>query len=171
MRELILGGLVIPREAGLRLTQEYDTEDAVHEVRMNGGELRRQQTWGNKIRTTIRGSNGLIPVGLDGLDFTQPLLLSCIRVKAVTSPAFNIAITPNRRSDAGSTPLGFARIGRTWQRTDLSMNGDIAELAQVPGASLYQVKYWPEFLCFATRPRETGDVGLGFDWSFTAREI
>jgi len=170
MRELIVGGLVIPREAGLVIDQDYTWEEPVFQARMVDGDLKQQQSYAAKLNTTVRGRFGLIPSGLDGLDFAVPMTLSCIRARAVTSQSHNIVITANRRSDAGSEPMGFAQVGRRWEPTPLVMNGDTAQLTQVPGATLYQVKYFPEILAYVTRPVEKGPVGKAFEWSFNARE-
>lgn len=170
MRELLIDGIPIPREAGLEITQSYDWDEPVSETRMVDGAARQQQSYAAKLVTTVRGRNGLMPVGLSDLDYSQPMLLSCIRLMGATSTSRLIAITPNRRSDPGSDPIGFARVGRTWVPTPCAMAGDIAQLDAVAGATLYQVKWLPEFLAYIRRPREDGSVGRPFEWSFTARE-
>lgn len=171
VRSLILGGVEVPLLAALEIRQAYEPLQATNRRRMADGSAKQRTRWSGKRRTTLSG-RGVIPLGLDALDYSQPLTLSCIEGVGICSASPNIVLPAARRADAGSEPFGRARIGHEWHATPVNMVGHTAELTPVAGAIQYQAVYFPELLVFADPPQESkGGRGPDFSWQLTAEEV
>ena len=166
-----LGGVSIPAEAHHGLSQDYEILRAVSRVRMSDGTLKQQQAWGGKLKTTIQGK-GWLPAALDGIDYSQPLLLKCGQGQAISSASNAIALPSARRSDAFHAPTGYAIVSGKHVSTGLSVLADTATLDVVSGATQYGVVYYPEITVYADPPETSGDLVTGdYSWSLTAEEI
>lgn len=166
---LILGGVEIVLDAVGTLQQSYQPIGGSSLLRMQSGKGIKQTHW-QKLSTTIQG-DGWLPPGLMDLDYSQPLLLSCIAPRSVVGIGTALPLPAARRSDAGYTPQGLALVGRQWVATAVSMSGDTANLTPVSGASRYQALYYPELTVYADEPQEEMDVtGAAHRWSLTAEE-
>lgn len=174
-RNLIIGGITVPLHAVLEgIQQTYDPLQARSRGRLADGSLQQRTTWSGKVATSIRG-RGVIPAGLQGLDYTQPLVISCVAHRAITSAGRVITLPAARRSDAGSLPYGRAEVMRgntpQWVDTGIDVVDDVATLTEVPGAVRYQAVYFPEITVFADPPAESKDGhGTVFGWQITAEE-
>lgn len=168
-RKLIIGGIEIIQPAAFKLSQNYTPVQAVSRVRMMSGALTQQTAWRNKVQTVISG-DGIAPAGFDLIDFSAPVLIKCIAEESITSSSNVFTIPTNRRADYGVA--GRALVGNRMVNTDVTMDGDEATLATVPGALAYQAYYWPELLCFADPPTKTrGARTNDYGWVFEAEEI
>lgn len=169
MRTLVINGLAIALPSALQLEQEYNPVQAVSRIRMSDGSLQQQVAWHGKISTQISGS-GVMPLGLQGLDYLSPVTIQCIAERIIISASTMISIPSARRSDY---PVeGKALVSGQWQTTAVSMAADTATLTAVAGATQYQAIYWPELVCLLDPPREGRNARQSaYDWSITAEEI
>lgn len=170
LRTLEIGALVLPLHARHGLDQEYETIGGRAVLRFADGTGLVQQAW-SKLRTVISG-HGSVPPGLALLDTLNPLVLKCIKARSITAAGPSITLPAARRSDAGSTPRGFAQVGQQGIETAVNIVGNVATLTPVPGAELYWVTYYPQITVLCDPPRETGDVNAGqHGWTLTAEEV
>lgn len=173
MRIAELGGVPIPILALLPSGQTFDpmTRETIHP--MGDGSSEKQVLAGSvgKLRTTIRGE-GPIPPGLDGLDFTGPLLLKSGAGREITSTSNVITIPSARRGDAGYVPWGRAFVNDKPISTPVAMSVDEATLTIVTGASAYQVLWYPQFNVLVEGGlRKTEDLtGATVRWSLNMRQ-
>ena len=169
MRVLVIGGIEIPLNSSHNLSQTYEPQQAVTRIRMADGSLIQQISWGSKLLTTIDGS-GVIPSGLQMLDYTASIVIKCVAERAVTSASNVIDIPSERRSDY--PPEGRALLNGKWQSTPVSMSVDEATLTAVPGATQYQCIYWPELTCFCDPPSESRGVrNSDYGWTITGEQV
>jgi len=172
-----LGSVIVPVASAYELSQTYEPLGGFSTIRMLNGAALKQQNW-EKIGTTITG-RGVIPSGLEGLDYSLSQLMKCAADRAVTSTATVIVIPAERRTDPGFEHTGWAYTdpegkGRgLWQSTPIiSTIVDTVTLTPVVGASNYQVRYFPEFTVFAEKPSQNVDVHPhDQSWSLEAEQI
>lgn len=167
--DLIIGGVTIPRLAGLDLTQEYGevVSEAWH--RMGDGSLDVQENWAAKRSTTISGS-GWIPAAFSSINFSADVEISCIALEAVQGATTTLTLPAARRTDAG--PYGFAIVNGQEVPTSISIVTNTATLGAVTGASLYIVKYYPKFTAHCKRPRRgLSRSDATYSWSLEAEEV
>lgn len=168
-RVLVIGGIEIPIRASHQLSQNYTPIQAVSRARMMNGSLTQQSAWRGKLLTEISG-DGLVPSGLQLIDWSQPVIIKCIAERAVTSSSNVIPVHANRRSDYGVR--GRALVGTKLVDTPVSVTGDVATLTVVSDATAYQAYYWPEITCYSDGPEETrGARTADYGWSLIAEEI
>lgn len=168
-----LGGVAIPYEAHLNISQTYDVLQASTwpPVRMMNGDAKVQTAWGNKLTTVITG-RGWLPAAWDGLDYTQPLLLKCAGGRTIGSASNAISIPSARRSEAFYAPHGYAIVNGKQVESDVSMAGDTATVTVVSGATGYGVVYYPEITVYAKPNQAEIDLaGAEFGWRIEAEEI
>lgn len=170
---LKIGALSIPTLAALELAQEYPHLDPESIFRTVSGSGIKQMTW-RKQRIVTSGS-GWLPAGLDTLDTSAQMTLSCIVPRAVPADfATRQATLPAaRRSDAGHTPWGaaFMASGQSVS-TPATMAGDVATLDAVTGAVAYQAMYLPEFTVWPMRPTERGNRGdASYTWELVCEQV
>lgn len=171
VRQLIVGGVTVPVYAMIEISQRYEDISATYRSRVRSGSAKHRTIFSGKIRTVVAGS-GLIPAGLQTVDYTTSFTLSCIKHRGILSASPNIALPTTRRSDAGSEPYGRALAGDTWIETPAVMVGDTAQLTPVSGATQYQAIYFPEITVFADPPTEDKPQhGPTFGWSLIAEEV
>lgn len=172
-----LGTVIVPIQSAFTLSQTYEPLGGFTTIRMLNGAALKQQNW-EKIGTSIQGQ-GIIPSGLEGLDYSVSQLMKCAAPRAVTSIATVIVIPAERRTDIGFVPTGFAYVdpeGKNrglWQETPIiSIIVDTVTLTPVVGALNYQVRYFPEFLVFAEKPNQNIDVHPSDqNWTLEAEQV
>ena len=173
IRALILGGIEIPLDSVHSLNQVYDPRDVSSIHHMGDGGIQKQTLAGTigKIKTSISGS-GTIPVGLQGVTFSGPLLLKCHQHRAISSATRVITLPAARRGDTGSEPYGRAYVGNEWVATGIGVVGNTATLDEVTGATQYQAVYFPEITVIIEGggPRELRARGNKSSWSMTCWE-
>lgn len=169
MRSLIIGGIEIPIRASHVLSQSYTPIQATSRPRMADGTLKQQTSWGNKLETEI-SADGVMPAGLQSLDYSQSIIIKCVAERAISSGSNVITVPVARRADYGVE--GRAIVGNTLVKTPVVMAGDVATLTTVAGATLYQAIYWPELVCFCDPQSETRGVrSADYGWTFKGEEI
>ncbi len=169
MRNLVIGGIEIPVKSTHTLSQNYEPAQAVNRVRMGDGTLVQQTSWNDKLITTIDGS-GLIPPGIQSLDYSATVIIKCAAERAVSSSSNVIGLPSARRGDYA--PVGRALVDGMWQTTPCAMSVDEATLTVVAGATLYQAIYWPELICYCDPPSETRGVrNSSYGWSLVGEQL
>jgi len=169
MKVLVIGGIEIPQKSAHQLTQNYSPVQSVSRIRMGDGTLTQQSAWAGKTSTEI-SADGLIPAGINEIDYSQPVTIKCIAERVITSASNIIDIPIGRRADYGVE--GRALLDGLWQTTPVSMSVDQATLTIVVGATQYQAIYWPELSCYLDPPNETRDTRTSaYGWTITAEEI
>jgi hypothetical protein len=170
-RTFILGGLSLPFESHLDLNQDYDEERASTITRHCDGSARKQTAWRGKIKTKISG-RGWIPPGFGLLDFSAPLEMACIALRAVTAAGNVITIPAARRNDQGFEPFAYATVNGGKVDAALSLVGNVATVGAVSGAAFYTVCYYPKIQVYASDPTQRHDaIGDLYYWDFEAREV
>lgn len=173
LRTLILsdGTLTVrvPLQSAESLHQTYRPVEARYRDRMANGSLRQQVAWSGKVATEIRG-DGRQPQALDGLDYDQPIVISCVARRARQAAGPSIALPAARRADLA--PVGFAIVGGQLVATAMVMAGDTANLTPVTGAEAYQAHYFPILTVYAAPPEEEAESnGVVYGWRLSAEEI
>ena len=159
----------MPLHASLKLSQRYSPVQAVNRLRMANGRLAQQSTWLGKLETVIEGQ-GVMPVGLQMLDYSQSIVIKCQAEQVVTSTGNVITVATARRDDYGVE--GKALVNDRWQKTLVSMTGDVATLTTVTDATAYQAIYWPELVCFCDPPEQPRNLRTSdYSWTFKGEEI
>jgi hypothetical protein len=170
-RTFILGGLSLPFESHLDLSQDYEEELASRITRHCDGSARKQTCWRGKLKTRISGQ-GWIPPGFDLLDFESSMEMSCIALRAITSASNVITIPDARRSDRGFAPFAYATVDGGKRDTTMTLSGNVATVATVTGAAFYTVCWYPKITVFATLPNQRHDaINDRYSWDFEAREV
>lgn len=173
IRALIVGGIEVPVESVLELAYTYESLERSTIHLMADSSTRKQVLEGtqNRIKVTITG-DGLIPAGIQNISYQGPVLVQCSGHRGITSASNVITLPAARRSDTGSEPYGRAYVGREWISTPVSLNGDVATLTAVPGATMYQAVYFPEILANIENggPVEQRGRGNKSSWSMTCWE-
>lgn len=165
-----IGGISIPVKAGLEFSQTYEVIGGTVTQRMQSGRAIKQSHF-SKLKTVLSGQ-GWLPAGLDGLDYSQPLMLKCAMPRSLSSQSSQITIPSSRRNDNGLEPTGFALVTGHLIQTQITINSNIAILDEVAGALLYHVHYYPEIYVFADPPQIQGNMtGAEFSWALTCEEI
>jgi hypothetical protein len=171
MKTFILDSLQLVFENHLELSQDYDEEQASRITRHSDGSARKQTAWRGKIKTTLNGS-GWIPPGLEALNYSASMEMSCIALKSVTSASNVITLPAARRADAGYEPFAIAHVNGG--RVDTVINSLVANVATVEdvnAATHYTVFYYPKITVFASVPQQRHDVMTDtYTWSLEARE-
>ncbi|MCY1520600.1 hypothetical protein D9M68_553820 [compost metagenome] len=162
-----LGGVPIVLHAGAPV-QNYETLGGVSLPRLHGGAAVKLTHW-RRTRISISASGWMNP-GLDGLDYDSALELRCTKQQAVTSTSASIPLTGTPRPDVA--PWGQALVGDQWLPTPCVVDGGVATLTAVAGATLYQACWMPVFQVFAEPPSKSLDPGTGeHSWSLVAEEV
>ena len=168
MKILKIGDFELPVLSSFDITQRYEPLGGESILRTVSGRGIKQMTW-NKLRVTTSG-NGWVPSGIDSLDFTIQHTLACIAQATVPADDDRQATLPaNRRSDDLHVPYGLAQFanGQTLM-VAVAMSGDLATVAETPGAVRYQVGYYPLLTCWINRPTRSGP---DHSWEFVAEEV
>lgn len=174
VKSLQIGPVTIPVYATVGgLTQRYEPLGPESILRVASGRGVKQMTW-SKIRIVTSGS-GTVPPGLDGLDYSQSMVLRCVTPRgiALQPDVLTTMLPATRRSDAGHEPFAVAELpGPRYVRTALVLAGNVATITPVTGAIAYLVRYYPEYTVWAKRPGAGGDHRQStHDWELVCEEV
>lgn len=169
-RDLIIGGISVSQDARITINQTYSTISAISNRRLADGSLVSRNAWSGKLATEIT-CTGYIPSGLQTLDYTAAMTISCIAPKAVSKATNAITIPTARRTDAGSLPYGRALVNGKWQDASSSLVSDVLTITDPGGATQFQAVYFPEFSAIVAEPQDGLAIGSGFSWSLTAEQV
>jgi hypothetical protein len=162
--KLTLGGIPIEAEKGAPAQSYAPLGDGVIRRRSKGAGVKFRH-WNRKMAITVSGS-GLLPPGLSGLDYDQPLELLCTKPLSVSTSSPSVTLTSDIRPDQPA--WAFAYVGERWQPCEVTVVDLVATFTSVPGATRYQVCWMPKFMVLMSAPDEAMD--RSHDWSFTAEE-
>jgi len=166
----ILNNIHIPIKAGLDFTQSYEAIGGTSILRMQSGRAVKQSHY-TKIRTELRG-RGWVPTGLEGLNYSETMLLKCAAPRVVSSTSNIMTIPASRREDIGFEVKAFAIVGGELLAVELDLDSNIARIKETPGAVNYQVHYYPELMVFAEPIKVSANIyGAEFSWSLICEEI
>lgn len=149
MNSFTIGGVVVILDAAAKWDQQYRQKSTgVDHATGDGGTIRQALLGAvGKLRTTITGE-GFTPIGLAGLDYTQPLVIKCAKPRIAADTDTTVTIPAARRTD--DAPAGFAIVaGEQVSTTIISIVANVATLTAVGSATAYQVEYIPELTVYA----------------------
>lgn len=161
---VMLGGIALDIYAGAPEQAEEPIGGSTV-LRMSDGSAVKLTHW-RKMGGVLTGQ-GLMPAGLDGLDYSLPLELRSTQVTSMTGagPAFTLSSTP--RPDMA--PWAFARVDGHWRRTPCSLLAGVVTVTPQPSADLYQVHWMPVYSVFAEPPSR--GQSTRHTWSLTWEEV
>lgn len=167
MSDFELAGIRIPIRANLQFNQTYEPIGGTHTFRTQNGRAVKQ-THFNKLKTTLSGT-GWMPAGLDGIDYSEPLILKCAAPRSFSSSTNQISLPSNRRID--KAPIGFALVDGELLVTQCHIQESMAVLDIKTNAQGYQVLYYPELLVFAEPPVIQSNIhNTDFSWRINCEE-
>ncbi len=177
---LKLNGVEICLNSSQTISQDFEPLSGETILRMVDGTGVKQQSWANKTRIVSRGS-GEIPLPLLGVDYSQLMILDCCSPQSAYSATTTVTLPPgftlsavnynSFRSDVSM--IGHAIVkGKLEHAAITNLTGNVVTLATVSGATGYQITYWPKFLVFASKPRESHGLRGGSKraWEFVAEQ-
>ena len=165
-----LGGVSVALHANLEFRQQYRPVVSANTRRMMDGSLNKQSNW-TRVGTSL-SARGWVPHGLDGLDYSSPLLMKCGAPRAITSASNILTIPAERRADAGYEPQAYAIKNGEQIETSIGIATNTATLGIVVGAEFYQVVYFPEITVYADPPAQDLDVHAAeYGWTLRAEQI
>lgn len=162
--KLTLGGIPLEAEKGAPAQNYTPLGDGVIRRRSRGAGVKFRH-WDHKMAITVSGS-GLLPPGLSGLDYDNPIELLCTKPLSISTDALSVTLPSDIRPDRQA--WAFAYVEDRWRPCQVSVVDQVATFMPVPGAMRYQVCWMPRFLVLMQRPDESMDAR--HDWSFTAEE-
>jgi hypothetical protein len=168
--DLTLDGLRLPLQAAGEIQQTYEQFGGFGTLRLGLGAIVHQEVW-RKLRTTLSAS-GLIPPGLDAIDWTATHTLGCIAPRSIHEADNVITLPAARRTDAA--PFGFAIDANGLLRpVSVALVGNVATLGTVAEAIGYQVLYYPLLTIRApSGPRCSYDAaGAVAGWELACEEV
>lgn len=159
---LTLGGIPIPPEAGAP-DQSRDPIQGATVLRMSDGAAVKMTHWSGKASGEISGS-GWIPLGLEGLDYSQPLELQLTQPRSIAQSGRNFVLPAACRPDR--EPWGSALVAGRWRPVPCTRAGLNVTLGAASDATLYMVQWMPLYSVFADPPQETmsGVHGWTLNW-------
>lgn len=165
---VMLGGISIVPHAGLA-EQSEEPIGGESLLRLSDGAGVPMRHW-VKMAGTISGQ-GLMPAGLDGLDFSQPLELRTTQVNSMQSAGLVFVLPGTPRPD--HLPWALARVDGVWQLATCSLDVDAGvatvTVDAVADADLYQAWWMPVYAVWAKRPPKSQSTA--HSWSIPWEEL
>jgi hypothetical protein len=162
-----LGGVPIVIDSGAP-DQSSDPIFGESIVRMGEGGGVKLNHWG-KASGSISGE-GLFSSGLDGLDFTGPLLLKLTMPECISDAGRVIPLTSTPRDDVA--PWAYAMVDGELVRSPCVLAGQVVTVDAVAGAERYLVEWMPMFTVFASKPPKSFSHGARrYSWQIDWEEV
>lgn len=161
---ITLGGVEISPHAGAPESSE-ETIGGANLLRMSDGTGVPMTYW-IKMAGSISGQ-GLMPPGLDGLDYSQPLELRTIQVNSAQGTGLVYTLPSTPRPD--KAPWALALVEKRWRATPCSTVDGVVTVTAVAAAEAYQVWWMPVYSVYAQRPPK--QQGNAHSWSIAWEEI
>ena len=160
---ITLGGVEIVLHAGAPVEAIEPIGGEVL-LRLSQGAAVKMQHW-SKRAGTISGQ-GWMPPGLDGLDYSQPLLLLSTQQENIVGAGRTFTLTSTPRADV--EPWAQALVGDVWLPVACAHEYGEVTVEEVAGATLYQVSWLPQFSVFARRPTKARSAD--HEWTISWEE-
>lgn len=162
--KITLGGIEIDRHAGApELSEEAIGGETL--LRMSDGAGVAMTHW-QKMAGSISGQ-GLMPPGLDGLDYSQPLELRSTQVNSMQGTGLVYTLPSTPRPD--KAPWALALVDGRWRSTPCSTVDGVSTVTAVTGADAYQVWWMPVYSVKAQRPPK--QQSTTHSWSIAWEEM
>ncbi|WP_287030057.1 hypothetical protein [Pseudomonas sp. UBA6310] len=155
--QITLGGIPLSVYSGAP-DQSGEPLEGATLVRMSEGAGVKMSHWG-KAAGSISGQ-GLLPLGLDALDYGSSLELRLTMPKSIASESPIVTLTTACRPDR--SPWAYALVDGDWKRTPCALAGDVATATEVPGAERYLVQWMPMYQVFASEPPTSMNTAHGW---------
>lgn len=169
LHNMIIGGVTIGFNAAHQINQTYETLGGRSLRRMMSGAGQLQTHW-SKLRTVISGA-GRAPEGLDSLDYSTALTLSCMAPRSAWSATTAVTIPASTAYRSDWAPHGYALVNGIMVPTAISIAGTTATCSAVSGASGYVVAWYPVLSCFFSPPSRTfNGRGGNTGWKLVGEE-
>ncbi|CDF82653.1 hypothetical protein PKB_1288 [Pseudomonas knackmussii B13] len=165
---VMLGGVPLVIHAGPP-TQRYSPLGGPEVIRLSQGAGVVMTHW---ARTAISLSGqGLMPLGLQGLDYRNPLELRCTQPRSVQGADPVLQLQGQVRPDF--PPWADALVDGLWWRRPVTLIGQQATVEPADGASLYRVSWMPVFMVSSKGPEESmdGEAGGAYSWTLECEEL
>ncbi len=170
----------VTKYEALSYSQDYSYVESSSVVRFMNGRGFKTTNW-SKLATNISG-NGVLPLGIAQLDYSGEILLRCGTPRRIMGTTNVIAMPPFRVDNDGNptavveyreddiyVPTGQAWVDGYWEKTPVSLSGNVATMTIVAGATRYAVSYYPEIVVlFEERPTESYQDNGDCSWSLSA---
>jgi hypothetical protein len=162
---ITLGGIPIPPEAG---APDQSTEPVLFSsvVRMSDGSGVKMTHASAKASGSISGA-GLIPAGLDGLDYSVALQLLLTKPRSLVQPGREFVLAGNIRPD--QEPWANALVDGLWRRVRCSRVEQQVTVDEVVGSAQYMIQWMPMYWVFADLPQTSMNTSHG--WQITWEEV
>lgn len=162
---ITLGGVPIDIRAG-EVSESDDPITADVVVRMGQGGGVKLTHW-RKAAGTINGGGGLMPVALDGLDYSQPLELRLTSPETMSGVGTSFLLHCDPRPD--KAPWAYAEVAGQQVRTPCVALGRAVTVTAVAGAERYIVQWMPKYWVFAKKPPR--ERSRSYAWSILWEEV
>lgn len=115
-------------------------------------------------------SDGLFAAGLEGLDYTQPLLLKLTLAQCMTQPGLVFELNSTPRDDVA--PWAYALVDGDPIRTPCVYADGVVTVTAAEGAYAYMVEWLPMYTVFASRPANGFSQGSRrYSWQIDWEEV
>ncbi|MCY1296736.1 hypothetical protein D9M70_461430 [compost metagenome] len=161
---ITLGGIPIPPQAGAP-DQSSSSLRGEGVVRLSDGAGVKMSHW-SKASGSISGT-GWVPVGLDGLDYSQPLELLLTKPRSIVRPDISFTLDAACRPDR--EPWALALVDGRWRSTGCERTDLAVSVEAVPGAARYMVQWMPMYTVLASEPDSS--MGSSHGWSIEWEEV
>lgn len=163
---LMLGGIeILPHAGAPELGDNAIGGSTV--LRMSNGAGVKMTRW-EKLAFTI-SAEGFVPPALDGLNYKEPLEFRSNQVSSMQKDTREFTLISTPRPDYA--PWAYAVVGNQLQRAPVTVEGNVVTVADVPGARLYQVWWFPVYSVLASRPTKSQSPASGrWGWSLVMEE-
>lgn len=171
-RSLKFGSFELPVHAAINLDTQYTPKhNRAYLTLANGDEIVRK-TFSGLYYVDVSG-NGIIPSGLNGLDFDAPMTVGFTKAMELSTTSTSVVLPAKRRSDSGSEPFAKA-ISASGKIIDVDMTLSTNTVTITPPSgvtvSQYVVYYFPELYGWVEEPVQSGGRGNDYSWSIRFRE-
>jgi hypothetical protein len=161
----MLGGVPIVLHAGSS-DQSVSPLGGSGLVRLSQGKGVKMTHW-SKASGSISSSDGWMPPGLSGLDFTQALELRLTKPMCITGTGLVVTLKGEPRPDVA--PWVLAHVNGNWRPAPSSYSAGDVTITPVAGADLYATYWMPVYSVFISEPPESMGAGV-YGWTINWEE-
>ena len=168
MSDFIINGITVEFAGSQNFSQNYTELNGKHRRRKMDGSLLTQSHW-SKIGTTLSGV-GWMPSGLDDIDYTANMTLSCVAPRSIASTSRVITIPAARRTDGNYVAYGMAIKDNIVSFPGQAIVTNEMTIVEVTGADQYMAVWFPEITVQADYESSFDQESAVWSWSLTCEE-